>query len=92
MLALKSVLANAFLGEYVLISRGTIHPAAEASGLSLPLRMKKRNFSYCIYEPIGSVRQEVASQIARMLLLPFGVILLWYALAATLGCKAHRTI
>jgi len=40
----------------------------------------------------GSVRQEVASKIARVLPLPFGVILLWYALAVTLGCKAHSTI
>jgi hypothetical protein len=37
MLTLKSVSANAFLGEYRAIPRGTIHPTAKAGGLSLPL-------------------------------------------------------
>ncbi len=38
------------------------------------------------------VRQEDASQIAFVLPLPFGVILLRYALAVTLGYKARKTI
>jgi hypothetical protein len=37
MLTLKSDFAIAFLGEYRAIPRGTIHSAAKASGLSLPL-------------------------------------------------------
>jgi hypothetical protein len=39
-----------------------------------------------------NVRQEDASQIAVMPLLPFGVTLLWHAFSVMKRCEAHKTM
>jgi hypothetical protein len=50
------------------------------------------NGSVKIYSGNGHVRQDVASQIAAMPLLPFGVTSLWHAFSAMKMCEAHKTM
>jgi hypothetical protein len=55
--------------------------------------MKDQTFAnYMDYVRIRIVRQEVASQIAAMPLLPLGVTLLWHAFSVMKRCEAHETM